>query len=426
MLRRCLVWMLIGFAGVTESFAEERPARVFRHMSANGGVSSAIFLKAVELPPNPARRHIIIVDTSASQVGEYRLQTLAVVESLLQSLTATDQVRLFAADLRAEPMDEGFQNAQGPGISRSLELLKERVPLGATNLEGVLRSALESATDQPTDILYLGDGLSTADLIEMKELRALVADLRQRQVPVHGFGIGARRDLQLLGVLAQQTGGSIAFDALPVEAPGPDEPNAQTSKQSKSIERALRSSAERATEQGKGLAAALKAPIFFARSLSVSPEGVALLPSESLPIRTDRDTVYLLRGDVPVGTQISLADAEGTTRTWKLAAAVEQPGATFLPILIDSIEPTRGLTNPLAGLPLFLLAQSDFSESVSAFAQQGLQAIQSGELDEAARISRIVTERDPKNDQGQLLKASLERARAKEKPVRPRGTKPSR
>jgi len=408
--------LALGSLLTASAFAQspaQIPASVTRHTTASGDVSCALFLKGSDLPKSPSRRHILVVDTSASQVGEHRLQALAVLEALLAALPESDQVRLFAADLRAEPLDEGFQSAHSPGVARSLERLKERVPLGATNLEGVLRTVLESATDQPTDILYLGDGLSTADLLEFSELRALVGDLRRQQVPVHGYGVGARRDLQLLGILAQQTGGFVDFDTLEVviEADPATANSRPSSPRPGKVARALRSSAERAVEQGKGLATALNAPIFFPRTLQVEPAELNLLPSDPLPIRGDRDTVYLLRGDLPGGVRITLADEDGQNLSWKAAAPVEQPGATFLPVLIEQVELQRGLTNPLAGLPLFLLAQTDFADGMTALAQQGLQALQAGNLEEASRISSLVTRRDPRNEQGKILQVTLERAR---------------
>ena len=85
------------------------PARVLKHSAANGESYFAIVLKAGELPKGIiVHDHVILIDTSASQVGEHRLQSINVLVSLLKSLPDGDRVRLFGADLRAESLDDGF------------------------------------------------------------------------------------------------------------------------------------------------------------------------------------------------------------------------------------------------------------------------------------------------------------------------------
>ena len=156
------------------------PGRVLKHSSPDGQSYSAVVLRASELPKGiVARDHIILIDTSASQIGEHRQQSLAVLDSLLKSLPEGDRVRLFAADLQAEALDDGFNPVRSDAVADSVEQLKSRVPLGATNLEGALRTAIRTVADRPADITYIGDGMSTADLVEVPELRSLVQDLRQ-------------------------------------------------------------------------------------------------------------------------------------------------------------------------------------------------------------------------------------------------------
>lgn len=409
------IMALSSASGICEA-SDPLAARVYQHTSAKGQVSSAILLKAGELSKGvPIRQHIVVVDTSASQVGEHRRQSLNVLESLLKSLPEDDQVRLFAADLQAEPLDQGFHGAHSNEVADSIELLKMRVPLGATNLEGVLRTAMKAATDAPTDITYIGDGMSTADLLEIPELRGLVADLRQRKMPVHAFGVGAQRNMQLLGVLAHHTGGYVSFDTVVIDASDEKAVKAEKTKSAKlagDIARVRRSAAERAAEQGKALATALNAPVFFSKEIHLNSEGALLLPMEGLPVRTDRETIYLLRGSVPAALRLTLTNDAGDVLEWKCAAAVEQPGATFLPLLIGQLEASQGLTNPLAGLTLYLYAQSDFSDNLTAMAQRGMQALQLNDLKQANQISQMVSDAEPQNEAGVILKRSLERLKS--------------
>ena len=53
------------------------PGRVLKHSSPDGQSYSAVVLRASELPKGIiARDHIIVIDTSASQIGEHRQQSL--------------------------------------------------------------------------------------------------------------------------------------------------------------------------------------------------------------------------------------------------------------------------------------------------------------------------------------------------------------
>lgn len=414
------------WSGVWASGSEvPTAAKVLQHTSTSGEIFSAVILKANELPKGMvARQHVIVIDTSASQVGEHRQQTLAVLDSLLKALPDGNQVRLFAADLQADALDEGFHNVRSPEVADSIELLKLRVPLGATNLERVLRTAMKAISDQGCDITYIGDGLSTADLVEIPELRKLVSELRERRIPVHSFGVGRQRNLQILGVLGLQTGGFVAFDPQVIEA-GDDKTlkaeKTKSQKLAKDIARVKRTAADSALEQGKTLAAALSAPVFFATEIQFKSVDAVMLPEDPLPIRIDRETIYLAQGRIAPDARIIMTDkSSGETLEWKLAPAVEQPGATFLPVVVGQLLPSRGLANPLAGMILFHLTQSDFSDSIDAMAQSGIQALQRGDLDQAAKISKMVLEADPNNETGKVLRQALERLKESKKSPEPK------
>lgn len=389
-------------------------AKVLKHTPTNGDPACAVILKATNLPPAASRQHLILIDTSASQVGEHRQQAFAVLASLLKSLPSGDQVRLFAVDLRAEALDQGFNEAHSPAVDASIEALKFRVPLGATNMEGVLRTAMEAASDQPTDIVYIGDGMSTADLIELPELRALTSDLQKRQIPVHSFGVGPQKNMQLLGVLALQTGGMVAVDSQRMIANDQAAKSTKTksSKLANDIARINRSAEERASEQGKTLATAIGAPIYFGQEMRTIPEGLALQPDRPLPLRMDRETIYLVRGEIPEGAQLVFVSSSGTKLECKLPVATDQPGATFIPVMSGQLEATGGITNPLAGMILFNIAQTDFSDNITAMAQRGIEALQLGDIDQATKASNSANEAEPNNETAKILKKSLEHLKA--------------
>ena len=399
-VKRCVV--LPAFAavcwGTTGLLAAEvpTPARVLKHTTASGVPYSAVVLKATELPKGiVAHDHVILIDTSASQVGVHRQRGLAALTSMLQSLPETDRVRLFAVDVQAEALDEGFNSPRSEAVRAGLDTLQSRVPLGATNLHAVLDAALKAApADRPTDITYIGDGMSTADLIEATELRALLASLRQRQIPVNSFGVGPQLNLHLLGILAHQTGGLVAFDTT-----------------FDTTDDAKQASVRKALEQGRALAAALQSPVFFPTQMTVTPESASLLPGTPLPMRTDRETIYLTSQALPANTRVVLTDGSDPTASleWKMAAPVEQPAVAFLPEFSRRLEQDAGLSNSLAGLSLMNVAQDDFAQRVGNLVDRGELALQNGDVRQAAHLAEQVAQIDPSNREGQSLSKAVDR-----------------
>ena len=91
------------------------------------------------------------------------------------------------------------------------------MPLGATSLQPALDVALEafsgtSGSDRARSIIYIGDGMSTGKLVDMQEFRTLISQLRAQQIAVSSFAVGPRTDMQVLGVLAQHTGGVVLVE----------------------------------------------------------------------------------------------------------------------------------------------------------------------------------------------------------------------
>ena len=60
--------------------------------------------------------------------------------------------------------------------------------------------------------LYIGDGMSTANLLGSDAIHPIVDRLTSQHVPVSSYAIGPRVDTQLLACLANQTGGVMAVD----------------------------------------------------------------------------------------------------------------------------------------------------------------------------------------------------------------------
>jgi len=200
------------FTGVV--LAGDVPSTLVRSYTApNGETYLSVSLRAENLPATPvAHDHVVLVDTSASQIGEHRRHALAVVEKFLADLPAGDRVSVVAIDVSSTPMTKGF-TTPADAASQALPTLKKRVPAGTTNLQTALTSALKQFDrTRPGSIVIIGDGMSVAHLLQPAEFTALTSAMKEARVAVHGYAVGSRTDIQLLGALATQTGGVVKID----------------------------------------------------------------------------------------------------------------------------------------------------------------------------------------------------------------------
>ncbi len=256
---------------------------------------------------------VILFDTSASQVGLYREDGLAAVNSLVESLPAGDQFRLYAADLAAVAMDQGFQTAENG--KPAMEQLKRRTPLGSTDLIRVLKTASEAFSDdarRARSIVYIGDGMSKANLVMTDEFAALVDDLTSKRIAVTSLAIGPDRDVQMLLTLANQTGGMVMIDS---DALDP--------------------------RQAGGLPArAARATVAWPVETHMPSVIASMYPATFPPLRADRDTVVLgeLRDQPrPAEVAMTVETASGSQQlTWKTTPEASS-ARVFLSTAIGSV-----------------------------------------------------------------------------------------
>jgi hypothetical protein len=348
----------------------------------------ALSLKAESLPPAAPRDHVILVDTSASQAGAHRKQVLAVLEACLGALGKAERVRLFAFDLRVTPLGDNFAPPQSDETKTSIAKLRRIVPLGAADLAPAFETALESFDgNRGRSILFIGDGMSTANLVKLPDLRDLLSRLREKRVPVTIFAIGPRTDLQLLGCVAEHTGGAVFVDALIDNEQVP------------------------AAEVGRKLAGAATAPVFYPERISVEPDLDRLLPDDAPPIRADRTTILLGKGGV--GDQMKVvARGEGRTFDWTVKPAPPQAGNTFLVGLWGLAEQTEGLAVAVAGQELLEVAREEFEENLAQLVAQGRAAVAARNLKLAEQIADLIRQLDPANVEARTILNAAEKAKA--------------
>lgn len=390
--RRLLLWgAAVVCAWPIAGWAEE--ARMATY-SSGGEAYFALSLRAEgNPPPRRASDVVIMFDTSASQQGEYRTRALEALQALLDSLGPNDRVMLMGVDLNAVPLSEGFVSPEGRAMQQALVQLRRRVPLGSTDMGGVTAAAAaqfdQARPDAARAIVYIGDGMSTANLIQTGELAALADQLVARRVSVTSFGIGPQRDDQVMAVLANLSGGMLIVDTAEASA----------------------------QEVGERLAQFATAPVVWTEQPQFSRVLPRVYPRRALPLRYDRDSVYVGRIDEkeladPAGLEISVVvEGQAERLRWTVVPEAPHQDHAFLARLVKAAEVDGGLSLPTLGTEgLFALnwMVNAGANNLAALAQQALAL---GNLDQAERLAQEVLRSDPQHPQAETILNAVAKAR---------------
>ena len=326
-----------------------------------------------------AHDHVILIDTSASQVGEHRAMAMDVLKEFLAALPATDRVQVNAIDVRTTALTQGFVTPQ-QAIDTAIPTLRNRLPAGATDLLTALNTAAgQIKGERDSSIVYIGDAMSTAHLLGLNELETLVNNLRERHIPVHGFAVGANKDLRLLGTLAQTTGGMALID----------------------------DSTLKADAIGQQLAAAVDLPVIYPTSLKVEWDA-QVIPQQPLPLRSDRATFYLARGQWAPGAALSVKTAEGDL-SWKVPVAKYSQGNQFLTGIWNQAEANRGVSVPFAGVKFLNAAHQSFIDHVEQLELAADSSLEKGDLARVEALTAELRQVDPGNAHATGLKNKIGR-----------------
>ncbi len=286
---------------------------------------------AFRTPVAQPTHHVLLVDTSASQAGRLRDYALGALEAYVAALPETDRVALMAIDVRAVPLHDGFVSPRSQQWHSAVRGLKRRVPLGAADLPAGVEAAakrLDGVAGRRA-VVYFGDGMSVANLAEPERVGRLADGLASRRVVFHALLAGDRIDWELPAIFAHHGGGMVLFGLPSVT----DE--------------------DRSSELGRALADAARRPVFYPRQWTLEPDTPAVQSLRPLPLRSDRESVWLVEGDVPeklVVTVQGQREGDDVTLTGTIDRDTRTPAEhwSFLVPLATRIARLQG-PNPLAG-----------------------------------------------------------------------------
>ncbi|MFN5709507.1 MAG: VWA domain-containing protein, partial [Planctomycetota bacterium] len=333
---------------------------------------------------------VIYVDTSASQTGLYKRDSLELVQQLLQNLNAEDRVKVVAVDIDSVVLTPSFVAPGVTDLDAALKQLQDRVPLGSTDFVGMLENSKKLFEDKVAgrnqSIIYIGDGLSRGGLLNDRKFNSIVAHLADAEVSFSSFAIGPERDIESLAALSNQLGGNVIVDS--------DEANA--------IDNAA-----------TALADTVHGLIFWPTDAKFSDAVSEVLPQQFPPLRADRDSILIgsLTAREPVNITVTgKVNGAEQTMAWTVAAENSSEDFAFLPKLIDSARNNGGMTLPTigsAGLREAARLMSDGSRNLS---QLGSSALLSGNFTAARKFAEEALAIDPSNGEAEALKEAAANA----------------
>jgi len=362
---------------------------------------------------------VVLFDTSASQQGVFRESAMAALDSLLSNLRPGDQVELLAVDLDAKPMTQKFAAPGSAELRSASALLRKQVPLGSTDLVAALQAAtdrLATTKGRQRSIVYIGDGISVANLLDTETLNEVVDGLRESQVSVTSYAVGPKTDAQLLAVLANHTGGNLYVQPPMVW---------QDEKAGIDSQRAQDENMRTAEVAGKQLANWTRATVLWPQQVDLAAEFGQVYPAAMPPLRSDRDSILLgiTSDQLPetLSINITATGQNGAVElAWTATPEASQEDHAFLAEIIDIAKSNEGMSLPTlgsAGLAETARLVGARMDQLTALAQR---AVAVGDHEAAKRIAESVLRADPGNFQARTVQHVVEElAPARDKAAAP-------
>lgn len=353
------------------------------YRTADGGKLFALQIKP-QLPPAADRPRdcLLMVDTSASQVGLPLATAVRLVEEFVGGARPQDRVAIWTVNTPAATLDltHGFVSAQSEAARGAIAQLREQVPLGDTDLKGGLAKALASFgsdAGRQRAVVFLGDGMSTHNPIAASDRIRLGEDMVRQEVGFFPVPLGPRLDPQNIHGLATATGG-IVVRVLP---------------------------RDQAADVTGRLHQALAAPVLYPNSFQLTGAPVAQnFPTRLPPLRPDAPTLVI--GQAGEGTTVGYT-IEGTiagreARVEKAEALPEPEFDNFF--LVGMVEQWKSAKDQPA------LMQSDralaFAQEINQIARADLltqaeAALATDQFDAASRLFGQAKGLDPNDAEAQ-------------------------
>ncbi len=355
---------------------------------------------------------VVLVDTSASQQGAYREAELAAMEAMLAGVRPSDRVQILAVDLNARPLAKGFAAAGSDEIAQAVAAVRKQTPLGSTDVAAAVTAAaaqFEQAGSKNRAVIYIGDGVSKANLLDSPTLSHVIDQLRSGRMPMSSYAIGPEVDGNLLAVLANHSGGNL-YVAEPLVW--------QDEKAGVSDARAREENARAAAAAGKNLAMWSRGTVMWPEKAQLPDQMGQVYPSTFPPLRSDRDTVVVGRTSAKLADGLAIhlsgsAAGQPVEQSWTVSAQPSTDDDAYLASLVDAASRNGGLTLPTVGTAGLAEAARLMGARADQLTMLAERAVASGDRVAAGRIAQAVLRTDPGNVQARTVQNVVSGAAAR-------------
>ncbi|HWA98229.1 MAG TPA: VWA domain-containing protein, partial [Pirellulales bacterium] len=334
---------------------------------------------------------VVLFDTSASQTGDYRDKAFETLDVLLANLQPDSRVRLAAVDVQPTELNTSFAAPGSDELKSAVEQLRGRTPLGSTDMDAALAWSAGAFGDDSNDrsraVVYIGDGMSAAQVMPSARLQELTGALVNRRVAVTSFGIGPRIDGMLLGALASDTGGVLALDN--------DDLNAR--------------------QVGMFLVTAATGAVAWPSEMEADESLGITYPRRIAPLRFDRETILLGQSPQPPSGQLrvtaTIADAS-VAMQWSVSSKASDVENSYLDELVRSAERDDAVSLPLVGTAGLAELRNSINVRAQGLARLGQQAVATGNNEQAQQLAAEALRLDAGNADAAAVDAAAKHAPA--------------
>lgn len=368
-IRACFTGLLLtaGLCSTAQLSASDAsgPGAVVRQYTSDQGAWQAVAIRDTEPATPQIHRHVLLIDTSASQVGVVREAGLRLVSDVARQLPATDHVHVLAMDTSCQSLTRGFVTPVSAEFAEAMRRLEVRTPLGATNLRSALKSVMEMTDGQPTSVLWIGDGLSSIHAFRTDEIADVTGRLTGSDITVHSVVLGPKTNQDLPAVLANLTGGAV--HRLPEGVAG-----------------------------ASAIAAALQSAGTRIERLNANGKKVSPL-NHSGWLRADRHAVLLGENTSGYVSTLEAVLEDGRIVRWD-DVTVEDGGAEVKQ-LCEITRKSDGFVTPVASLEMLNQATADFDQLIRSSAVVASRLQRLGQVRQARLVAQRAAELDGENSE---------------------------
>ena len=378
----------------------------YRSYTAPEGVHYLAFgLQAPEQPAQQPPEVVFLIDTSASQMGQTRLDTLEAVVAAINHLPAGSKIQILAMDVETEALTAQFAVKGSPELETALRALHRRVPLGATDFgKGlqVARTVFDNASNNARrSVLYFGSGRSMAKAFSPAVFEKEAQNFVEQKIPFTVCAVGSYANLGFTAALANRTGGNLIDMSSSILA----EESIDWGKETEGTQRTVNVDWNKVDWKkiGKQIADAATATVVWVDPASVQfPEDLHIFPLQMQPIRSDRATILVGATESEALPAFNLALTGSTvdgavTLPFQLAAAEQKFGDNYLRTVVELAARDGGALMPIVGWNSMVYIQEMFIADIENQINKADTAIATGNPREAQVLLDNVLYADPNN-----------------------------